>query len=178
VILSVLCGGFSACGQKGPPLAPIVLTPRAVGELAARKVDNEVVLQFTIPTVNSDNSSPANLRRVEVYAHTGPLPAPADFLKYGTLVASIDVKDPALADAPEPADAARTAPDTEQGAESAGQTAPPRPRRSLSSVSKRRARSISRSRRSVTTSSCRFRGGAADAGRRTRARYAYRWSNR
>jgi hypothetical protein len=96
-VLGALCCCLgAACGQKGPPLAPIVLTPRAVGELSAKRVDNEVVLQFTIPAVNSDNSSPANLRRVEVYAHTGPLPTPADFLKYGTLVAAIEVKDPAL----------------------------------------------------------------------------------
>ena len=32
--------------------------------------------------------------RVEVYAHTGPLPTTADFLKYGTLVHSIDIKQP------------------------------------------------------------------------------------
>ena len=66
-----------------------------MGELAAKRVENEVVLQFTIPTLNSDGSSPANVRRVEVYAHTGPLPAPADFQKYGTLVATIEVKEPA-----------------------------------------------------------------------------------
>jgi hypothetical protein len=71
------------------------LTPRPVGELVAKRVENEVVLQFTIPTVNSDGSSPANVRRVEVYAHTGPLPAPTDFQKYGTLVATIEVKEPA-----------------------------------------------------------------------------------
>jgi hypothetical protein len=29
-----------------------------------------------------------------VYAHTGPLPTPADFLKYGTLVKAIEVKQP------------------------------------------------------------------------------------
>jgi hypothetical protein len=39
-----------------------------------------------------------------VYAHTGPLPAPPDFLKYGTLVASIDIKQP-----PEPEEEQRAA---------------------------------------------------------------------
>ena len=85
---------LSACGQKGPPLAPIVYLPKPVSEVIVKRVENEVVLQFTLPTTNTDNSGPANLRRVEVYAHTGPLPAPADFLKYGSLVASIDVKQP------------------------------------------------------------------------------------
>ncbi len=53
-----------------------------------------MVLQFTVPTVNTDSSGPADLRRIEVYAHTGPLPAPADFLKFGTLVARIEVRNP------------------------------------------------------------------------------------
>ena len=95
VVLCVLCGlSAIACGQKGPPLAPIVLTPRVVTGLTAKRVENEVVIQFTVPTVNTDSSGPADLRRLEVYAHTGPLPAPSDFLKFGTLVASIDVRSP------------------------------------------------------------------------------------
>ena len=68
--------------------------PRPVSEVAVKRVENDVVVQFTVPTVNTDNSGPADLRRIEVYAHTGPLPAPADFIKYGTLVASVDIKQP------------------------------------------------------------------------------------
>ncbi len=124
LLLCVLCGACSvACGRKGPPLAPIVYLPRAVTEFAAKRVENEVVVQFTVPTLNTDGSGPADLRRVEVYAHTGPLPAPTDFLKYGTLVASVEIADPeklkeentqpatdeAKADAPDAADAAQPA---------------------------------------------------------------------
>lgn len=94
-VLGVLCGLFHvACGQKGPPLAPIVYLPRPVSEVVAKRIENDIVLQFTVPTVNTDNSGPADLRRIEVYAHTGPLPKPEDFLKYGTLVASIPIKQP------------------------------------------------------------------------------------
>jgi hypothetical protein len=61
----VLCGACSAaCGRKGPPLAPIVYLPRAVTEFAAKRVENEVVVQFTVPTLNTDGSGPADLRRV------------------------------------------------------------------------------------------------------------------
>ena len=84
----------AACGQKGPPLAPIVYLPRPVTEVVAKRLENEVVIQFTVPTLNTDNSGPADLRKIDVYAHTGALPAPADFLKYGTLVASIPIKQP------------------------------------------------------------------------------------
>jgi hypothetical protein len=94
-VLCVLCGSiFVACGRKGPPLAPIVYVPRPVSELSAKRVEDEVVLQFKIPAANTDSSSPADLDRIEVYAHTGPLPAPADFWKYGTLVHRIEVKQP------------------------------------------------------------------------------------
>lgn len=98
-LFSVLCG--SACGQKGPPLAPLVFLPRPVAEVIAKRTENDVVLQFTVPSVNTDGSGPADLRKVEVYAHTGPLPAPTDFLKYGTLVASIDIRQPPEPPTPE-----------------------------------------------------------------------------
>ena len=55
----------------------------------------KVVYQFTIPTTNTDGRGAAELDRVEVYAHTGPLPAPADFLKYGTLIGNVAVRAPA-----------------------------------------------------------------------------------
>ena len=89
-----------ACGQKGAPLAPIVYLPRPVTDLKAKRVEGDIVLEFKVPAVNTDGSGPADLDRLEVYAHTGPLPAPADYLKYGTLVQAIEVKQPAVS-APE-----------------------------------------------------------------------------
>ena len=113
--------GHIACGQKGPPLAPIVYLPRPVSEVVAKRIENDIVLQFTVPTVNTDGTGPADLRRIEVYAHTGPLPAPTDFLKYGTLVASIDIKQP-----PEPEDGReQRAEGREQRAEGREQRAEP-----------------------------------------------------
>ena len=75
-------------------MRPSCYLPRPVTEVAAKRIENDIVLQFTVPTVNTDGSGPADLRKIEVYAHTGPLPAPTDFLKYGTLVASVDIKQP------------------------------------------------------------------------------------
>jgi hypothetical protein len=95
IFVCILCGSLAgACGRKGPPLAPIVYVPRPVTELVAKRVEDEIVLQFKVPTANTNNSSPADLDRLEVYAHTGPLPAAADFLKYGTLVHRIEIKQP------------------------------------------------------------------------------------
>lgn len=92
-LCAALCAG---CGRKGPPLPPLVRLPGPVVDLTAKRFGDEVVLQFTIPSVNVDGSRPADLDRVEVYAHTGPLPTPADFLKYGELIANIAVKPPGL----------------------------------------------------------------------------------
>ncbi|HKY22090.1 MAG TPA: hypothetical protein VJM31_12815 [Vicinamibacterales bacterium] len=121
-MLCVLCGfGHVACGQKGAPLAPIVYLPRPVTELKAKRADGDVVLEFKVPTVNTDGSGPADLDRVEVYAHTGPLPAPADFLKYGTLVQAIKVTQP-----PKPEPEGQRAEGRGQGAQQSESGAPSR----------------------------------------------------
>ena len=96
IAIGVCCGaltGFAvSCGRKGPPLAPLVRLPGPIIDLTAKRLADQVVLQFTIPMANSDNSRPADISRIEVYAHTGPLPAPADFLKYGSLIGNIAVQ--------------------------------------------------------------------------------------
>ena len=94
-VLCALCGCiFVSCGKKGPPLAPIVYLPSPVAALKAKRVEGDIVLEFKVPDVNTDGSSPADLARLEVYGHTDPLPAPADYLKFGTLVQSIEIKPP------------------------------------------------------------------------------------
>jgi hypothetical protein len=96
LLLFVLLFGAAhiACGQKGAPLAPIVLLPRPVSEVVVKRIENDIVLQFQVPTLNTDGSGPADLRKIEVYGHTGPLPKPEDFIKYGDLVASLEIKEP------------------------------------------------------------------------------------
>jgi len=91
LLAGVLCT-TAACGRKGPPLPPIVRLPAAVADLTAKRLGDTVVLQFTVPTLNTDSTRSVNLDRVEVYAHTGPLPVPTDFLRYGTLVGNVAVK--------------------------------------------------------------------------------------
>ena len=95
LFLCVLCGfSFSGCGRKGPPLPPLVRLPGTIVDLNARRFGDEMVLQFTVPQANTDGSRPADLDRIEVYAHTGPLPAAADFLKYGALIGNVAVRSP------------------------------------------------------------------------------------
>jgi predicted small lipoprotein YifL len=102
----------AGCGKKGPPLAPFVKLPLPPADLAAGRRGDAVDLSFTVPSVNTDGTRPANVARADVYAITAPVTVPplsdADLLKYGTKVGSVEVKaprDPNLtADADDPAD--------------------------------------------------------------------------
>ena len=96
-----LCGSASivvfaiSCGQKGPPLPPIVRTPAAPGINANRR-GSDIQLQLSVPNVNTDGSRPANLTRVDVYAVNGAASTmtDAELMKHGTKVASVAVKSP------------------------------------------------------------------------------------
>jgi len=115
-----------ACGKKGPPLPPLVKLPVAPADLAAERRGKTVGLSFTVPSVNTDGTRPANLSQADVYAITAPVTVPplsdADLLKYGTKVGSVQVKaprDPNLtAAADDPADEvdAPEGPGLDQGA--------------------------------------------------------------
>ena len=89
------------CGMKGPPLAPFVRVPAAVGELVVQRLGDEASIGFTLPTANEDRSEPASLVRVDVYAMTTQPRLPPDreldleeFIEAATLVASIEVAPP------------------------------------------------------------------------------------
>ena len=93
LVVAVPC--LSACGKKGPPLPPLVKLPVAPADLTAVRRADTVELQFTVPSANTDNTRPANVARVDVYAFTGPATvSEADVLKLGTKVASVAVKAP------------------------------------------------------------------------------------
>ena len=92
------CSAFCVlvgCGKKGPPLPPLVKLPAPPTNVAAARRGDTVDLQFTVPLTNTDNSRPANVARVDVYALTGPgAVTDADLLKRGVRVGSVAVKAP------------------------------------------------------------------------------------
>ncbi len=112
--LAVCAACAPGCGKKGPPLPPLVKLPVAPADLTAERRGDEVDIRFTVPATNTDNTRPANIERAEVYAITAPLLPPPltltddQIVKYGTKVASIEVKAPRnpnlTADADDPAD--------------------------------------------------------------------------
>ena len=60
----------AACGQKGPPLAPLHLVPSAPGGVAIKRVADEARLRFAVPSTNVNGPGPLALDHVEVYAAT------------------------------------------------------------------------------------------------------------
>lgn len=65
-------GVDAGCGKRGNPLAPIRPVPGPVLTLTARRLGDEVQIQFTVPNENTDRTTPVTLARVEVYASAGP----------------------------------------------------------------------------------------------------------
>jgi predicted small lipoprotein YifL len=95
LLLMVLAALATACGKKGPPLPPLLKVPAAPAEITATRRGDRVTVELTVPSVNTDDTRPANVTRVDVYGLTGPATVTDDqLLKHGTRVASVDVKAP------------------------------------------------------------------------------------
>ena len=103
--LAIVAG--AGCGKKGAPLPPLVRLPAAPDPVAARRLGRTVLVQVSVPTANTDKTTPADVERIDLYALTGRASGPEAVLKSGTRVASIPVRKPAS----RPPAAARTRPD-------------------------------------------------------------------
>ena len=92
---------LAACGKKGPPLAPLRVAPARVEDLAVAKTGEEVRARFTVPSTNADQTKPADLVAVEVYAISGKPEDPLgnslggpQFIRFGELVGRVQVAPP------------------------------------------------------------------------------------
>jgi hypothetical protein len=87
--------GSLACGQKGPPLPPLVLLP-APPVVTADRRGTSVDVGFTVPNANDDGSRPANIARIDIFAINGAGAGMTDLelVRRGTRVASVPVKSP------------------------------------------------------------------------------------
>jgi hypothetical protein len=85
----------TACGKKGPPIAPIVRIPAAVDKIEAARLGNDVYVTLTVPATNIDESVPVDIARIDVYGYTGrAAPASVRWAKLGNVIASIPVAVP------------------------------------------------------------------------------------
>jgi predicted small lipoprotein YifL len=97
----VLLLALAACGKKGPPLAPLRVAPARIEDLTASKTGEEVQARFTVPSANADQTKPADLAAVEVYAISGKPEDPTgnslagpQFIRFAKLVGRIEVAPP------------------------------------------------------------------------------------
>lgn len=94
-LIVVLASPTAACGRKGAPLPPLVKLPAAPAELTAERRGDTVNVRFTVPRVNTDDSRPANVARVDIFAFTGPITVTdQELIAQGTRVATVVVKRP------------------------------------------------------------------------------------
>ena len=101
--MAALCVTVSACGKKGPPLAPLVPIPAAVESIEANRLGSDVYVSLTIPAENVDEHVPADLARVEIYGYTGrSAPPRARWVELSTLIAVVPVAPPPLEPGEEP----------------------------------------------------------------------------
>ena len=71
-------------------------------DLKARRTGSTVTLTFTVPSVNLDNTKPADIGKVEVFAYTAMAQNDVRDVRRMTLVASLPVRKPPNADAGTP----------------------------------------------------------------------------
>ena len=104
----------SACGQKGPPLPPLVLLP-APPVVSAERRGPTIEVGFTVPNANDDGSRPANIARIDIFAVNDAATGLTDLelIRRGARVASFPVKSP------------KNPNDTAEAGESADIVAPP-----------------------------------------------------
>jgi predicted small lipoprotein YifL len=102
-VLLLLAGRASACGKKGPPLAPLYLVPSAVTEISARRIEGTVRIRFALPSRN-ENGPGIDLDRIEVFAVTvpagGETPPNRELLTKDYLAGQIAVKPAPVEGAP------------------------------------------------------------------------------
>jgi hypothetical protein len=92
----------SACGSKGPPLAPFVRVPATVANVTGQRIGNDVYVSFPVPSANVDGRQPADIEALEVYAVTSDRPpATEEQREVASLIATVPVR-PILPEPPAP----------------------------------------------------------------------------
>jgi hypothetical protein len=79
-----------ACGKRGDPKPPIPLIPKATSDLVVTQRGPKVILAWSYPSLTVAGKSLPSFRRVVVYRHVDPLPAPSSGEANSSIPASLD----------------------------------------------------------------------------------------
>src|SRR5262245_40649248 len=55
------------CGKKAPPLPPIIIAPEPPSEARTRQSGNIMIFMFTMPVLNTDKETLADIEKIEIY---------------------------------------------------------------------------------------------------------------
>lgn len=96
---AIVAGMFAiGCGRKGAPLPPLRPSPGPVTDLTVRRIGDHVLLRFTLPSKNIDNSTPVDLARIDIFARSTPegsaRPVREQIIDRANLVGSVTVRPP------------------------------------------------------------------------------------
>ena len=99
-IAALLITGF-ACGKRKPPLPPLQRNSSNI-EISGFQQGSVIILSWTLPDRNADDSSLTSIRRANVYRLAEPLSAPEsisenEFATRATLIANVAISDSNLA---------------------------------------------------------------------------------
>jgi hypothetical protein len=99
-ILAALLVVVPACGRRGPPLPPRPILPATVGDFRAEPREAGILLSWTKPRRNNDDSPLTDLQEFRLLRATGPLGEAGVTTSAFTLLATIQAEQPGGADAP------------------------------------------------------------------------------
>jgi hypothetical protein len=105
LVLSLLiacAAATTACGKKGPPLAPLARIPSPPANAQAARFGDDVYVWFTVPASNVSGQTPADATAVELYALTAPAPPTGTDLRLVTEKIGTYPVHPPVPPAPEP----------------------------------------------------------------------------
>jgi len=114
----LLCAPLTACGKKGPPLPPLTRIPSPPAALTVRRVADDVLLTFRVPSRNIDGTTPVDIATVEVFALTTDAPPSRRALiqrakRIATFPVTVPPAEPPPGPAPPPLPAGTLTPDEE-----------------------------------------------------------------
>jgi hypothetical protein len=103
---------MAACGKRGDPLPPLRPVPARIADLRATRTAAGVTVTLTVPTANTDGTTPVAVDRIEIYSVIGataaPSPTPAQIVanpanRRATFPVQVPVPAPSSAAAAPPA---------------------------------------------------------------------------
>jgi hypothetical protein len=100
MVLAALLVVVPACGRRGPPLPPRPILPAAAGDFRAEPREAGILLSWTKPRRNNDDSPLTDLQEFRLLRATGPLGTAGVTPSAFTLLATIRAEQPGSVGAP------------------------------------------------------------------------------